>query len=161
MELEESCRSEHHTDNNDNPEGDVREKKKEDYRVSERIHGEEETIQLSDSVTVSKRTLWMMAGGALGAMALLGLGSVFKVVRPAVVSAVKEGYGFKEWLAAKIEKANEDVQDVIAEAVFSYKKDLTDLADMAKREKELMERVEKLAEERLARPHAEKMEKES
>ncbi|MBZ0157819.1 MAG: hypothetical protein K8I29_16610, partial [Alphaproteobacteria bacterium] len=52
---------------------------------------------------ISKRSVWLAAGGALGALAAIGIGKVSQKVRPAVVGAVKEGYAFKEWAASKIE----------------------------------------------------------
>jgi hypothetical protein len=121
----------------------------------------EEGMEGSDGLHLSKRTLWMMAGGAAGALAVLGFGKAFSAARPAAVSAVKEAYGFKEWLAARLETAREDIEDVVAEAVFGYQKDLAATADVVKREKEILEKVEKAVDERLAKARTEKKEQES
>ena len=122
----------------------------------ERKGDREQDMIVLDGLHLSKRTLWMVAGGATGAMAFLGLGKVFGLVRPAAVCALKEGYGFKEWLAGKLERAKEDIQDVVAEAVFSYHEDVAATAETVKREKEILEKVEKVLEERMLRPQAEK-----
>ncbi len=109
-----------------------------------------------DGYHVSKRALWTLAGGALGALAMPVLGKVFGSARPVVVSAIKEGYGFKEWLVGKVERAKEDVQDVVAEGIYSYHQELNATAEAVKREKEILEKVEKLVEERLAKASVKK-----
>lgn len=55
-------------------------------------------------------------------------------------------------MAGKLEAAKEDIEDVVAEAVFSYQKDVAAAADVAMREKELLARVEKLVEQKTAGP---------
>jgi len=109
-----------------------------------------------DGLHLKKRDLWLLAGGALGALAALGLGKVSGNVRPAAVSAVREGYAFKEWLAGKAEKVKEDVEDIVAEGVHQYNKDLSATADTVKREKEILEKIEKIVEEKLAKMKPEK-----
>lgn len=104
-----------------------------------------------DGIHLKKRDLWLVAGGALGALAMLGLGKVSKKVRPAAVGAVREGYAFKEWLAGKAEKAKEDVEDIVAEGVYQYKTDLAATADSVQREKTILEKIEKVVEEKLAK----------
>lgn len=74
-------------------------------------------------IHIGRKDLWLVAGGALGALALLGLGKASKKVRPAAVGAVREGYAFKEWLAGKAEKLKEDVEDIVAEGVHQYHQD--------------------------------------
>jgi hypothetical protein len=107
---------------------------------------------------IGKRTLWLMGGGALGALAALSFDKITGKVRPAAVGVVKEGYAFKEWAAGKFEKAREDVEDIVAEAVYEYQRDLQAGADAIKREKELLEKIEKLVEQRLAKIKPEKKE---
>ncbi|MEW6593632.1 MAG: hypothetical protein AB1413_02050 [Thermodesulfobacteriota bacterium] len=109
-----------------------------------------------DGIHLKKKDLWLVAGGALGALAMLGLGKLSGKVRPAAVSAVREGYAFKEWLAGKAEKMKEDVEDIVAEGVHHYQKDLAATAETVKREKEVLEKMEKLAEEKLAKTKKEK-----
>jgi len=58
-----------------------------------------------DGLHVGKKDLWMLAGGALGALAFLGLSKASQKVRPAAVGVVKEGYAFKEWVAGKAERS--------------------------------------------------------
>jgi hypothetical protein len=100
---------------------------------------------------LDNRTLRLMAGGAMGAMAAMSLGGVFNRLRPAMVSAVREGYGFAEWLAAKAEKAKEDVEDIAAEAVYGHHQDKMAAAEVERRERELQEAVERLVEQKLAK----------
>jgi hypothetical protein len=107
---------------------------------------------------IGKRSLWLMGGGALGALAALSFDKITGKVRPAAVGVVKEGYAFKEWAAGKFEKAKEDVEDIVAEAVYEYQRDLQAGADAIKREKELLEKIEKLVEQRLAKIKPEKKE---
>ena len=103
-----------------------------------------------DGLNISKRALWSIAGGALGALALPVLGKVFERARPVVVGVVKESYGFKEWMAGKLERAKEDAQDIMAEAAYQYQQDQNATADSVKREKELFDKIEKIVEARLA-----------
>jgi hypothetical protein len=102
-------------------------------------------------IQVKKRDLWLLAGGALGALAALGIGKMSARVRPSAVSAVREGYAFKEWLAGKAEKVKEDVEDIVAEGVHQYQKDLAATAETVKREKDILEKIEKVVEEKLAK----------
>lgn len=102
-------------------------------------------------IHIDKKDLWMMAGGALGVLALMGLGKASQKIRPAAVGAVKEGYAFKEWLAGKAEKIKEDVEDIVAEGVHQYQEDLTSTADAVKREKDILEKIEKIVEEKLSK----------
>ena len=104
-----------------------------------------------DGLHLKKRDLWLVAGGALGALAALGLGKMSAKVRPAAVGAVREGYAFKEWLAGKAEKVKEDVEDIVAEGVHQYHSDLSASADSVKREKDILEKIEKLVEDKLAK----------
>lgn len=104
--------------------------------------------RMGGGVFISKRTLWYTAGGALGALALIGIAKASKKIRPAVVGAVKEGYSFKEWLAGKVEKVKEDVEDIVAEAKHAYHKDVEASAEAVKREKEALQKVEETLEKR-------------
>lgn len=100
---------------------------------------------------IGKRSLWLAAGGALGALAAIGIGKASKKIRPAVVGAVKEGYAFKEWAASKIERVKEDAEDIVAEAKHAYHKDLEATAEAVKKEKEILEKTEKVVERKRAR----------
>lgn len=104
-----------------------------------------------DGLHLGKRDLWLVAGGALGALAFLGLSKASQKVRPAAVGVVKEGYAFKEWVAGKAEKIKEDVEDIVAEGVHQYREDLSASADTVQREKSVLEKLEKAVADKLAR----------
>lgn len=108
-----------------------------------------------DGLHLKKRDLWLVAGGALGALAALGIGKMSGKVRPAAVGAVREGYAFKEWLAGKAERVKEDVEDIVAEGVHQYHSNLSASADSVKREKNILEKIEKLVDQKLAKMKAE------
>ena len=96
---------------------------------------------------ISKRSLWFMAGGALGALAVIGFGKLSKKIKPTAVGVVKEGYAFSEWLMAKCEKAKEDIEDIVAEAKHAHQKDIEKTAETVKKEEELLRRVEEKVEQ--------------
>ncbi len=100
---------------------------------------------------ISKKNLWLMAAGVVGALAVIGIGKASKRIRPAVVGAVKEGYGFKEWIQAKIEGAKEDIEDIVAEAKHVYYKDIEAAAESVKKEKEILQKVEEKVEKKMAK----------
>jgi hypothetical protein len=141
MDLEEIIRHEE----NDSQKGDHEIGNNEETKT-----GGEERVELLDGIHVRKKSLWMMAGGVVGALAVLGFGKAFRAVRPVAVSALKESYGFKEWLGGKVEAAKEDMEDVVAEAIFSYHKDLAATADVVRREKEILDKIEKVVKGRSA-----------
>jgi hypothetical protein len=124
------------------------------YREQERHGGG----RLDGGVVISKRTLWYAAGGALGALALIGAANASNRIRPAVVGAVKEGYAFKEWLAGKVDKVKEDVEDIVAEAKYAHHKDVEASAEAVKREKDVLQKVEETLEKKAGRKKAEKEE---
>ena len=121
----------------------------------ERRHQEKEEAaereRHGDGLHIGKRSLWLMGAGALGSLAFLGLGQASKKIRPAAVCVAKEGYAFKEWVAGRYDQLKEDVEDIVAEAVYEYQKDLEAGGDAIKREKELLEKIEKLVEARLSK----------
>ena len=112
---------------------------------------QEKGKEIVEGIHIGKKDLWMMAGGALGVLALMGIGKASQKIRPAAVGAVKEGYAFKEWLTGKAEKVKEDVEDIIAEGVHQYQEDLTSTADTVKREKDILEKIERIIEEKLGK----------
>lgn len=61
---------------------------------------------------------------------------------------------FKEWVAEKFERAKEDVEDIAAEAKYAYHKDLEATQEAVKKEKEILEKVEKAAEKKASRKKA-------
>ncbi len=104
---------------------------------------------------MSRRTMWLIAGGALGALAVIGIVRALKKKRSAAVGIVKEGYAFKEWVASNIERAKEDMEDIAAEAKHEYYKELEAAAGSVRRERELLQKIEEKIEERMARHKAE------
>jgi len=95
------------------------------------------------------QTLLLVAGGALAAFAALNFGSIAGKLRPLAVAAVKEGYGFAEWLAAKVEGAKEDIEDIVAEGVHEHYAERTAASETAEREKELWGAMEQIVERRV------------
>ena len=125
----------------------------EQHEGKEQKEYEKKGKEIVGGIHIGKQDLWMLAGGALGALALLGLGKASQKIRPVAVGAVKEGYAFKEWVTGKAEKLKEDVEDIVAEGVHLYQEDLTSTADAVKREKDILE---KIVEEKLSKAKSKK-----
>jgi hypothetical protein len=119
-------------------------------------HGHGEGMHEDEYYSIKKGNLWLVAGGALGALAALGIGKVSKKIRPSVVGAVKEGYAFKEWVAGKYERAKEDVEDIVEEAKHAYHKDLEATVAAVKKEKEILKMVEEAVERKTTKRKAKK-----
>jgi len=132
------------------------EKKEAKDMASENSENRKVGKKMGDGIFISKKSLWLVAGGALGALSAIGIGKASKKIKPAVVGAVKEGYAFKEWAAEKIERVKEDVEDIVAEAKHAYHKDLEATAEAIKKEKEILEKVEKEVGKKTARRKAKK-----
>lgn len=128
----------------------------EQHEGKEQKEYEKKGKEIVGGIHIGKQDLWMLAGGALGALALLGLGKASQKIRPVAVGAVKEGYAFKEWVTGKAEKLKEDVEDIVAEGVHLYQEDLTSTADAVKREKDILEKIEKIVEEKLSKAKSKK-----
>ena len=119
-------------------------------KVGEKVEGKNNETEGEEHMSgyfINKRSLWFMAGGALGALAVIGFGKLSKKIRPAAVGAVKEGYSFSEWLMAKCEKAKEDIEDIVAEAKHAHQKDLEATAETVKKEEDILKKVEQMVEE--------------
>jgi hypothetical protein len=117
---------------------------------------QKEGKHMGDGIFISKKSLWLVAGGTLGALAAIGIGKASKKIKPAVVGAVKEGYAFKEWAAAKVEKIKEDVEDIVAEAKHAYHKDIEATEDAIKKEKEILQKAEAVIQKKVAKKKAKK-----
>lgn len=102
----------------------------------------EDGVHVLPGLHIHSNTLWLLAAGAVGAVAALGASKATSTLRPAAVGAVKEGYRFKEWLAGKCEQVKEDVEDIVAEGVHQYHSDLEETEESIKRQKELLEKAE-------------------
>lgn len=162
---EEHEEHEEHKEHKEHKEFEKPKEKKEHEEHHERHHdaenkGEERPMESDkelgegmkmEGLHLKKRDLWLVAGGALGALAALGLGKLSSKARPAAVGAVREGYAFKEWLAGKAEKAKEDMEDIVAEGVHQYHSNLSATADSVRREKDILEKIEKLVDRKLAK----------
>jgi|GEM_PF-1176240 len=145
------------TEEMEKKEKNYEEKKEERKETSEREKKYyEKGGRMENGIFISKRSLWLMAGGALGALAALGIGKASKKIKPALVSAAKEGYAFKEWAAGKYERAKEDIEDIAAEAKHAYHKDLEATAEAVKKEKEILEKVERAVEKKASRKKSKK-----
>lgn len=123
-----------------------------DEKREGRYEGDREKVgKHVDGYTISKKSLLLMAGGALGTLAAIGLGKASRKMRPAVVGAVKEGYAFKEWVAGKVESCKEDAEDVVAEAKHAYYKELEASSASIEKEKELLHKAEESLARKMAR----------
>lgn len=119
-------------------------------KVEEKVEGknnENEGGEHMSGFFISKRSLWFMAGGALGALAAIGIGKLSKKMRPAAVGVTKEGLAFKEWLIANYEKVKEDMEDIVAEAKHAHQKDLETTTETEKKEEDILKKVEQMVEE--------------
>lgn len=119
-------------------------------KVEEKVEGknnENEGGEHMSGFFISKRSLWFMAGGALGALAAIGIGKLSKKTRPAAVGVTKEGLAFKEWLIANYEKVKEDIEDIVAEAKHAHQKDLETTTKTEKKEEDILKKVEQMVEE--------------
>ncbi len=132
------------------------EEEKKEMREKEEKDQKKEERHMGDGIFISRKSLWLAAGGALGALAAIGIGKASKKIRPTIVGAVKEGYAFKEWAAGKIETAKEDVEDIVAEAKHAYHKDIEATEEAIKKEKEILEKVEEVVEQKAQRKKAKK-----
>ncbi len=81
-------------------------------------------------------------GGAALAAAGLNLNRVMSPVKPALVSGLKEGLLFKDWLAGKLEVSKEDLEDLLAEARFAYDEEVLLNEQTVKREKQLLDKID-------------------
>jgi hypothetical protein len=133
-----------------------KEEKKYGEKQGEEKYNENEGKQMKEGIFISKKSLWLVAGGALGALAAIGIGKASKKIKPAIVGAVKEGYAFKEWAAGKVDSVKEDVEDIVAEAKHAYHKDIEATGEAVKKEKEILEKVEEVVEKKAAKKRAKK-----
>lgn len=92
---------------------------------------------------VEKRGLFYVLGGALSALAFLSLGKILEKGKGKLVTLAKEGIAFKEWVGAKTDELKETVEDIIAEAKYLYVEEQEELSQILRREKELLESLEK------------------
>ena len=104
------------------------------------------------------RNFSLAAVGALFTLAFISFGKLLNEMRPAIVDVLKEGYAFKEWLFSNIEKGRENIEDIFAESKHAYQKDLRAMAELVKREKELLRKVEEQLEKKMKRSKTAKKE---
>jgi hypothetical protein len=133
-----------------------KEEKKYGEKQGEEKYNENEGKQMKEGIFISKKSLWLVAGGALGALAAIGIGKASKKIKPSIVGAVKEGYAFKEWAAGKVDRVKEDVEDIVAEAKHAYHKDIEATEEAVKKEKEILQKVEEVVEKKAAKKRAKK-----
>jgi hypothetical protein len=133
----------------------MEEEKKEMGKKGEKDQNKE-GMHMGEGIFISKKSLWLMAGGAVGALAAIAFGKASKKIKPALVGAVKEGYAFKEWAAGKIDRVKEDVEDIVAEAKHAYYKDIEATKEAVKKEKEILQKIEESLEKRAAKKRAKK-----
>ena len=126
-------------------------------KKAEGKNNENERGKHMSGFSVNKRSLWFMAGGALGALAAIGISKMSKKIRPSAVGVTKEGIAFKEWLFANYEKVKEDIEDIVAEAKHEHQKDLETTAETVKKEEGILKKMELMVEE-ILRQRSEKEE---
>ena len=101
-----------------------------------------------DGHFINKNSLWFVLGGAVGALAAVGIVKASEKIKPALVEAVKEGYAFKEWAATKLKTVSEDLEDIAAEAKHAYYRGLKASTEAVEKEKEILKKVEEKIEKK-------------
>lgn len=104
--------------------------------------------------------LMAVAGGAIGAVATLGFGRLAQMLRPTAVGAVREGYALKEWATGKFDVVKRSVDSLMEEAIQDYERKKETSADKSRMEKDLLEKIDKVIQERLSRIQAERTKEE-
>ena len=84
----------------------------------------------------------MLLGVAAGAAILLAI-KYRKELRPYLRSALREFYGFRDWLIESAEEAKSDVEDLVAEAKESLADQIARDLDSVEKERAILKRMEK------------------
>lgn len=92
---------------------------------------------------IEKRSLFYVLGGALGALGFMYLGKILERNKDRLVGLAKEGIAFKEWVGAKTDEIRETLEDIFAEAKYQYVEEREELSQILKKERELLESLEK------------------
>lgn len=119
-------------------------------KVGEKGEGKNNEMERGEHMNgffISKRSLWLVAGGAVGVLAAIGISKLSKKMRPAAVGATKEGLAFKDWLIANYEKTKENIEDIVAEAKYTRAKDIQEAAETVSKEESVLKKVEQMIEE--------------
>ena len=98
---------------------------------------------MAGNLLTGRNALLLMAGGALGTLGVLALAKS-ETVRPLLVGAAKEGVALKEWLATNLEKAKEDLEDILAEGAYEHESEVAAEGELKDREAELVAKIEEL-----------------
>lgn len=105
--------------------------------------GNENPVEVKkDGITISTKTLLLTAAGAAGTAIALFLGRHFQKFKPSLVEVAKEGYGFVDWVTEKLERAKEDLEDLLAEAKHAYYEERIEMQELIRREREILEKIE-------------------
>lgn len=102
----------------------------------------------SDFFQIEKKRVKYFIGGALVALGGLLLERFLVKGKPHLVSVTKEAYAFKEWLRGKGEEIKENIEDILAEAKYSYHEELEDTKEIIQKEREIFEKLENLVEKK-------------
>lgn len=108
----------------------------------------EEKKRWEGKICLSRKRLKYFLSGSVGALGFLLLGKLLERGKPYLKELVKEGLSFKEWLEGKVEEILEDAEDIVAEAKYNYYQDTQKSKEFIKREKEILEKLEKLLEKK-------------
>lgn len=95
-------------------------------------------------IKLSKKNIYYVLGGMLGGLSVLLMGKILNRGKGSLVRLVKEGIAFGEWVGGKIDEIKENMEDILAEAKVLYFKDREELFKLVEKERELLDRLERL-----------------
>jgi len=104
-------------------------------------------------LSIDRETLYLTGAGALAAAAFLLLMRKSRSLKPTTTAAMKEAYGFKEWLLTQVESFAADAEDAAAEAKHSFEreKDLDSVLEALAEDKDLLGKLRKIVEKASAK----------
>ncbi|PCI27349.1 MAG: hypothetical protein COB67_08710 [SAR324 cluster bacterium] len=82
--------------------------------------------------------------GAAGTIATLNSGKLLQKMKPGIVVTMKESMAFKDWFMGKVDSLKEDVEDITAESLHEYYKELETSSEALAKEKEIWSKLEAL-----------------
>lgn len=99
---------------------------------------------------VSNHDLRLLAGGAVGALALNWLNKLLAERHPAVVGVIKEGFSVWDWFSTQFEQTKENIEDIVAEAKHAHYHPGQGTANGQVDQEDLLRKIEQMIEEKLA-----------
>ena len=100
-------------------------------------------VEDNNVFSLDRQTLYLVGGGALGALAFLLAMKYSHPLKPAMAGILKEAYGFKEWLLGNVEGFTADVEDAAAEAKHTYQQEqeLEKQLELLLKDKAMLEKI--------------------